>query len=411
MENALLNLAINARDAMEERGKLVIEASNVSLDEEHCQQHVELSPGHYVMVSVADTGAGMTPEVMEQVFEPFFSTKPEGKGTGLGLSMVYGFVKQSGGHIRLSSELGVGTTVRLYLPRTAQAEDELDVSDAGPVRGGTETILVVEDNEGVRDTVVAMLVELGYRVLKAKDAAGALNVLESGVPIDLLFTDVVMPGAMRGPDLARRAKLRIPTLGVLFTSGYTEDAMVHGGRLDPGVELLSKPYSNEALARKVRQVLAVRGQVERVGSDPVFRHQRLDGRDGRDGPASHPHYRPLRLLLVEDDALVRDSSAELLAAAGHEVAQASTAEAALELLRRHGIDVLITDLGLPGLGGVALARVAAERQPGLGLIFATGKDSIGEPLTGALSGAVLLRKPFDEQALLDAVTVASRIRH
>ena len=217
LENALLNLAINARDAMEEQGRLTIEAGNATLDDEQASRHGEVAPGQYVTVAVTDTGAGMTPEVMEQAFEPFFSTKPEGKGTGLGLSMVYGFVKQSGGHVRITSAPGRGTTVRLFLPRTVEAEEPAPAVEPGPVRGGTETILVAEDNEGVRDTVVAMLVELGYRVLKVRDAASALNLLDSGVRIDLLFTDVVMPGPMRGPELARRARERIPGLAVLFT--------------------------------------------------------------------------------------------------------------------------------------------------------------------------------------------------
>ena len=193
--------------------------------------------------------------MIEHVFEPFFTTKPEGQGTGLGLSMVYGFVKQSGGHIKIYSEPSHGTTLRLYLPRSRAEEDvETDV-EAGPARGGAETVLVAEDDEDVRQTVIDMLAELGYRVLKAKDAQSALAIIESGVPIDLLLTDVVMPGPLRSPELARRARERIPNIAVLFTSGYTENAIVHGGRLDEGIDLLSKPYTREALARKIRHVL------------------------------------------------------------------------------------------------------------------------------------------------------------
>lgn len=202
-----------------------------------------------------DTGAGMPPEVIAQAFEPFFSTKPEGKGTGLGLSMVYGFVKQSGGHVRIYSEVGSGTTIKLYLPRADQREDVLVSPDLAPIAGGAETILVAEDGAEVRSTVVETLRDLGYRVLTANDAS-ALTVIESGVPIDLLFTDVVMPGTLKSPELARKAKERLPGVVVLFTSGYTENAIVHGGRLDLGVDLLSKPYSREMLARKVRQVMA-----------------------------------------------------------------------------------------------------------------------------------------------------------
>ena len=255
IENALLNLAINARDAMDGTGKLTIEAGNAFLDDAYVRGE-DVAAGQYVMLAVTDTGSGMTPDVMAQVFEPFFSTKPEGKGTGLGLSMVYGFVKQSGGHVRIYSEPGSGTTVKIYLPRVNESEDVLASSEAGLASGGSETILVAEDDEEVRATVVETLKDLGYRVLTAHDASSALTVIESGVAIDLLFTDVVMPGTLKSPDLARKAKQRIPDIAVLFTSGYTENAIVHGGRLDAGVELLSKPYSREILAVKLRQILS-----------------------------------------------------------------------------------------------------------------------------------------------------------
>ncbi len=168
------------------------------------------------------------------MLEPFFTTKPEGQGTGLGLSMVYGFVKQSGGHLKIYSEVGHGTTVRIYLPRVEREEDKVAEVDAGPVKGGSETILVAEDDEEVRNTVVELLAALGYQVLKAKDAVGALAIIDSGVPIDLLFTDVVMPGALRSPELALKARERLPDIAVLFTSGYTDNAIVHAGRLDEG---------------------------------------------------------------------------------------------------------------------------------------------------------------------------------
>jgi PAS domain S-box-containing protein len=255
IENALLNLAINARDAMDGNGKLTIEAGNALLDDAYVRDQ-DIPAGQYVMLAVTDTGAGMPSEIMAQAFEPFFSTKPEGKGTGLGLSMVYGFVKQSGGHVRIYSEVGSGTTIKLYLPRAHQSEDILVSRGTDLVSGGAETILVAEDDGEVRSTVVETLRDLGYRVLTANDAASALAVIESGVAIDLLFTDVVMPGSLKSPELARKAKERLPHIAVLYTSGYTENAIVHGGRLDPGVDLLSKPYSRESLARKVRQVIA-----------------------------------------------------------------------------------------------------------------------------------------------------------
>ncbi|HEX8536648.1 MAG TPA: ATP-binding protein, partial [Cystobacter sp.] len=260
LENVILNLAINARDAMESHGRLTIEASNAMLDDHYAQLHQDVVPGQYVLLAISDTGCGMPPEVIERAFEPFFTTKPEGRGTGLGLSMVYGFVKQTGGHVKIYSEVGHGTTLKIYLPRAFQAETAPTEVIEGPIEGGNETILVVEDDVAVRATAVEMLSELGYRVLKAGDAQSALAIIQSGVPVDLLFTDVVMPGPVRSPELARQARQSLPELEVLFTSGYTENAIVHGGRLDPGVALLVKPYRREDLARKVRMMLRDRQQ-------------------------------------------------------------------------------------------------------------------------------------------------------
>jgi PAS domain S-box-containing protein len=263
IENALLNLAINARDAMDGNGRLTIEVGNAFLDDDYVRGQLDVKPGQYVMLAVSDTGCGMTPQVLSQVFQPFFSTKPAGSGTGLGLSMVYGFVRQSGGHVKIYSEPGQGTTVKVYLPRARGAEGQVDATpepatadDAG---GGAETVLVVEDDAAVRGATVEMLQELGYRVLKASDADQALVVIDDAVAhhaaIDLLFTDVVMPGRLKSPELADKARQRLPGIAVLFTSGYAQNAIVHGGRLDPGVELLPKPYSARALASKVRAVL------------------------------------------------------------------------------------------------------------------------------------------------------------
>ncbi|HEX7930337.1 MAG TPA: ATP-binding protein [Sphingomicrobium sp.] len=255
IENAVLNLAINARDAMDGMGKLTIEVRNAILDHDYAAANHEIEPGQYVMLAVSDTGTGIPADIVEHVFEPFFTTKPEGKGSGLGLSMVYGFMKQSGGHVKIYSEEGQGTTVKLYLPRVHGAEDVAVGSEPVDAGGGTETILVVEDDEEVRSTVTELLRNLGYTVLTAKDAASAFPILESGVKVDLLFTDVVMPGPLRSPELARKARERLPGIAVLFTSGYTENAIVHGGRLDPGVNLLTKPYSRQALASRIRDAL------------------------------------------------------------------------------------------------------------------------------------------------------------
>jgi len=255
VENALLNLALNARDAMEGSGHLTIEAGNASLDDRYVQDYPGVRAGQYVMLAVTDTGSGIPADILARVFEPFFSTKAEGKGSGLGLSMVYGFVRQSEGHVKIYSEPGHGTTVKIYLPRAvgevtpvAVEIDELD--------GGHETVLVAEDDDAVRATVVELLGHLGYTVLEARDAASALAILEAGAQVDLLFTDVVMPGRVRSPELARRAQELLPDIAVLFTSGYTQNAIVHGGRLDSGVELLGKPYTHDALAKRIRRVLA-----------------------------------------------------------------------------------------------------------------------------------------------------------
>lgn len=389
VENALLNLAINARDAMQGRGRLTIEAGNAFLDDDYAARHEEVAPGQYVMLAVTDTGCGMSPEVMERVFEPFFSTKPEGQGTGLGLSMIYGFIKQSNGHIKLYSEVGQGTTIRLYLPRVRQAEDIVAETDHGPVTGGVETVLVVEDDADVRATVIELLSDLGYRVLKAKDALSALAIVESGVSIDLLFTDVVMPGPLRSPDLARKARERLPNLAVLFTSGYTENAIVHGGRLDAGVELLSKPYTREALARKLQQVLSA--QRQRNQPAPVI--VMLD-------PAAEPA--ALRILLVEDDELIRLATADLLCELGHAVVDVGDSASALKMLDSEPFDVLLTDVSLPDGSGADLAVAAVARLGGLRVVFATGHDRV--PGGDRVPGALLLRKPYSEHSLADILT-------
>lgn len=259
VENSVLNLAINARDAMGGSGRIVIAAENVEIDERP-QGSADLAPGAYVRLSVHDTGSGIAPDIIEKVFEPFFTTKPEGKGTGLGLSMVYGFVKQSGGDVTIDSTPGEGTMIALYLPRVHEDEPAMnEPGQAAPARGD-ERVLVVEDDEQVRRTACEMLEDLGYSVTAAANGDEAWDCLKEGGEYDLLFTDVVMPGQIRSPELARRARERHPSIAVLFTSGYAQDVIVHEGRLDEGVMLLTKPYTRETLAEKVRQSLERRSR-------------------------------------------------------------------------------------------------------------------------------------------------------
>jgi PAS domain S-box-containing protein len=264
LENALINLAVNARDAMTEGGRLTIETQNVLLDEAYVAAFAEpVAPGQYVLIAVSDTGHGMTQETLAQVFEPFFTTKETGKGTGLGLSQVYGFVRQTGGHIRIYSEVGEGTSVKLYLPRALGVAEQEAISEHCPLvvpDGGPETILVVEDYRELRDFSTGVLRELGYEVLEASSGRAALELLERGRDIDLLFTDVVLPDGMSGRQLADEALRRRPDLKVLFTTGYTRNAIVHNGTLDPGVNLISKPFTYQELAAKVRALL------DRIGS-------------------------------------------------------------------------------------------------------------------------------------------------
>jgi PAS domain S-box-containing protein len=257
LEAAVLNLAVNARDAMPEGGKLTIETANAFIDEAYAAAHAEVVPGQYVVVSVSDTGVGMDGSTLAQVFEPFFTTKPVGKGTGLGLSQVYGFVKQSGGHVKIYSEIGQGSTVKIYLPRLSGSEAALTADEAGPIpEGGTEeTILVLEDDDDVRTYSVECLRELGYRVVEAHDGPSALRLLERQTRVDLLFTDVVLPGGMTGAQVAAQARELRPGLKVLFTTGYARNAIVHQGRLDKGVQLITKPFGYSDLAAKVRDIL------------------------------------------------------------------------------------------------------------------------------------------------------------
>ncbi len=381
-DNALLNLAINARDAMNWQGKLTIAAENAAIAQGVARQ-MDIDAGEYVMLTVRDTGSGMSPEIMEKVFEPFFTTKSEEKGTGLGMSMVYGFVKQSGGHIKLSSQPGKGTEIQILLPRSKNAEEAMPDMPSGEAPGGSETVLVVEDNDDVLLLTSTMLTDLGYTVITARDADRAMEVVDSGEPLDLIFTDVVMPGTLTSREMTERALEKSPGLKVLFTSGYTENSIVHGGRLDKGVELLNKPYTREALARKLREVL----------EKPADRQ----GGVGSAAEGQGARFAGLRVLICEDDPIIRMNLAETLELAGCIVDATGEGQAALTLARAQKFEFLVTDIGLPDISGRELATSVQECQPDIAVIFATGDATgAGVPLPRTAS----LQKPFSDTELL-----------
>jgi signal transduction histidine kinase/CheY-like chemotaxis protein len=389
VENTVLNLAINARDAMPDGGKLTLEVANAFLDDAYAAAHSEVAAGQYVMLAVTDTGTGMTPEVLGRVFEPFFTTKPEGKGTGLGLAQAFGFTKQTGGHIKIYSEVGHGTTVKLYLPRTRRDTDAPDTGAGLPAQGGSEHILVVEDDDGVRAAVVDMLVELGYRVSRADNAESALELLKSQPP-DLIFTDVVMPGALSTREFTRRAQEMHPGMRILYTSGYTQNAIVHNGKLDDDALLLSKPYRKDELARKLRSVFAgtARGAIAPPATIPDMS---VDQRRGK-------------VLVVEDVALIRMTTVDMVEQIGFEAAEAGDGAEALAILQQDsGIEILLTDLGLPGMNGRQLVEEALRLRPGLKVIIASGY-STHESEDAKLAVEVgYLTKPFDMQRLRKAL--------
>jgi CheY-like chemotaxis protein len=257
LENAILNLSINARDAMPDGGALTIETANKWLDERAARQH-DLPVGQYVSVCVTDTGVGMTPDVVAKAFEPFFTTKPLGQGTGLGLSMIYGFARQSGGHVRIYSEVGQGTTMCIYLPRhagDAPSEDEARPRASSEPAGEGEVVLLVDDDPTIRMLAGEVLTDAGYAVIEAPDGPSGLRILESNAKIDLLITDVGLPGGLNGRQVADAARTSRPDLKVLFITGYAENAVVGGGRLEKGMFLLSKPFEMELLAARIQEIL------------------------------------------------------------------------------------------------------------------------------------------------------------
>jgi PAS domain S-box-containing protein len=382
LESALLNLAVNARDAMPEGGKLTIETANAHLDDGYADKYPELTSGQYVAVCVTDTGAGMSAEVISHAFEPFYTTKPIGQGTGLGLSQVYGFVKQSGGHVKLYSEVGEGTTVKIYLPRmTAVGAEEAETPFTLPPTGGRhEVILVVEDDDDVRLFTTEGLRDLGFTVREANDGPSALKQLEQHPDVQLIFTDVGLPG-MNGAQLVAAARALRPDIKVLFTTGYARNAIVHQGRLDVGVELITKPFTRVQLASRVRDVLDV----------PV-----------------HAVHNPTALV-IEDEALVRTFLVDQLQDLGFEVLDAGNAAEGLRAARNHQqLDVVIVDRGLPDRDGMEVVAELRTQLSSLPVIVASGYgDTRDDPSLRNDPYIRFMSKPYD----IDALTTALRALH
>jgi signal transduction histidine kinase/DNA-binding response OmpR family regulator len=385
LEAAILNLAVNARDAMPAGGELAIETANVELDESYAAVNAEVAAGPHVLIAIADTGSGMTADVLKKVFEPFFTTKPDGRGTGLGLSQVYGFVKQTGGHVKLYSEPGIGTTAKIYFPKASkspgrrQAIDEARTTGEVPRAREHETILVVEDDEDVRRYTVGSLRELGYGVFEAIDAASALKILEREAGIQLLFTDLGLPGDMDGRALAQRARSMSSPLKVLITTAYAGSVLMHEGRLDPGVALLSKPFTFAALAARIREVLD-RGEVHQSGD---------------------------RVLVVDDEVLLRMLVADTLGEAALSAEEAGSFREALAKIESVGdrLAAAIIDLGLPDRPGDELVPHIRTLRPTLPVILATGYASDDMRRRFAQDAFVqIVGKPFDPQALMAALT-------
>jgi signal transduction histidine kinase/DNA-binding response OmpR family regulator/CHASE3 domain sensor protein len=384
LENAVLNLAINGRDAMEARPdgpkRLTVTAANATLDERDTWEHADAAAGDYVRIAVTDTGTGMTEAAIVRAVEPFYTTKAEGKGTGLGLSMVYGFARQSGGHFRIDSTLGQGTTVTLFIPRTDAAPRTVIDSTTAIPRAAGEKVLVVEDDMAVRAAAIETLRALGYRTQEAEDGGAALALFADGERPDILFTDVVMPGKPSARELAERARAMHPRLAVLFTSGYTQHGIVHDGEIDADVQLIGKPWQTEELARRLRDAL------ERARK-------------------AHIATRPIRVLLAEDDPVIRESAAGVLAETGYTVREAATGTEALALLA-DGIDVLVADLGLPDMDGMDLAHRALRQQPALAVVIASGRSPEFAQHDQRL---LYLTKPYSGARLREAIVAATRL--
>ncbi|MET4176994.1 MULTISPECIES: response regulator [unclassified Bradyrhizobium] len=383
LEAAILNLAVNARDAMPSGGQLVIETDNVEIDAAYATSDIDVSRGSYVLITVTDTGMGMTPDVLQQVFEPFFTTKTGGRGTGLGLSQVYGFIKQSGGHVKLYSEPGIGTSAKLYLPKvldaavptwTPIAEPQ---AIAVPLGKQSETILVVEDEADVRNYAANSLRELGYRVFEAIDGASALDILRRENDICLMFTDLGLPGGMDGRVLAERARAIHASIQILMTTAYAAGALVHEGRLDAQIELLSKPFSYSALATRIRELLD-----------------------------RHKERGETRILVVEDEFLLQMFVADTLADAGCVSIEAASASEGWAKFRAEQDELAgaIIDLGLPDRRGDELIADIRAVRPDLPIVLATGyADDNVRSRFAQDDRLTVLSKPFVPKELLAAL--------
>ena len=422
LESALLNLAVNARDAMPDGGVLLLRSANASLTPGDAEA-MGAEAGDYVMLTVRDNGTGIPAHLLNKVFEPFFTTKDVGAGTGLGLSQVYGFVKQSGGHIAIESTPGEGTTVHLYLPRdhAAAERDPAPAPDPRIPRGYQgEGVLVVEDNPDVRAHSVGILKELGYTVAEAGDGPAALALLEIRPDIRLLFTDVGLPNGMNGRELAQAARARWAGLRVLYTSGYAEGGLTQGGRLPPGEELLPKPFTFAQLAQRVRDIMDMaaaagpntmepppaaapssRAAPQAGASISTTTGQAVAAEQAR--PATDTAGATMtssdknRVLVVEDDELVRIIAVEALGDAGYATAESETAAGALQALSQEGNDIgaAIVDLGLPDMKGDELVRIMADRYPGLAIVVASGygAEALIESLPAGIRAASV-QKPY-----------------
>lgn len=383
LESAILNLAVNARDAMPEGGSIAIEVANIDRKLADETREDEGRPGPHVLIAVTDSGCGMTPDVLSRVFEPFFTTKPDGRGTGLGLSQVYGFVRQSGGHITLSSKPNGGTRIEILLPKAAAQSDALPPRQASKQdspfvlhsREG-ETILVVEDNEDVRAFTSNSLREFGYVVIEASDAHSALQILERGARVDLLFTDLGLPGQLTGKDLAECARARRPGLKVLITTGYAGDVLIREGRLEAGTRLLSKPFSSAELGGRVRDLL-------NQGNAPTR-----------------------RVLVVEDEFLLSLLLTDMLSERGFVTEAATSFEEAVLKARstHHELAAAVVDLGLPDRPGDGLVEELRALRSDLPIVLTTGyaDDEMRQRFAPA-ARLEILTKPFDVDQLIAAL--------